>query len=109
MIKATKKWIYLKISSIILLPLMLWFILNFVSIYDQGYDQIMFFFSNLTAKFLLSMLLIIAFFHSALTISEIFEDYIHDEKIKIVANKLLYFFAIIFPLITITILLKFSL
>ena len=109
MIKATKKWIYLKISSIILLPLMLWFILNFVSIYDQGYDQIMFFFSNLTAKFLLSMLLIIAFFHSALTISEIFEDYIHDEKIKSVANKLLYFFAIIIPLFTITIIIKFSL
>tara|TARA_B100001113_G_scaffold209240_1_gene171594 strand:- start:365 stop:694 length:330 start_codon:yes stop_codon:yes gene_type:complete len=109
MIKATKKWISLKISSLILLPLMLWFILNFVSIYDREYDQIMFFFSNLTVKFLLSMLLIIAFFHSALTISEIFEDYIHDEKIKSVANKLLYFFAIIFPLITITILLKFSL
>ena len=109
MIKATKKWISLKISSLILLPLMLWFILNFVSIYDREYDQIMFFFSNLTVKFLLSMLLIIAFFHSALTISEIFEDYIHDEKIKSVANKLLYFFAIIFPLITITVLLKFGL
>jgi succinate dehydrogenase / fumarate reductase membrane anchor subunit len=36
-----------------------------------------------------------------LTITEIFEDYIHDEKIKNVANKALYIFAIIMPLITI--------
>ena len=41
-------------------------------------------------------------FFSALTISEIFEDYIKDQKIKNVANKLLNIFAIIMPLITIT-------
>ena len=29
---ATKKWIFLKISSIILLPLMVWFIFNFIAI-----------------------------------------------------------------------------
>ena len=109
MINATKKWIYLKISSIILIPLMTWFIINFALIYDQSHREIVAFFSNQPANLLLSLLLITAFFHSALTISEIFEDYIHVEKIKIVANKLLYFLAIIIPLITITVLLKFSL
>ena len=109
MINATKKWIFLKISSLILIPLMVWFMINFISIYDQDYDQIIVFFSNQTTKFLLSLLIITAFFHTALTISEIFEDYVHEEKIKSVANKLLYFFAIIFPLITIIVLLKFSL
>ena len=48
------------------------------------------------------MFVVIAFFFSALTISEIFEDYIKDQKIKNVANKLLNIFAIIMPLITIT-------
>ena len=41
------------------------------------------------------------FFFSALTISEIFEDYIRDEKTKNVANKLLNIFAIIIPVLTI--------
>ena len=109
MINATKKWIFLKISSFILIPLMVWFMINFISIYDQDYDQVIAFFSNQTTKFLLSLLIITAFFHTALTISEIFEDYVHEEKIKSVANKLLYFFAIIIPLITIIVLLKFSL
>ena len=80
-----------------------------MSLYDQNYNQIISFFSDQIVKFILSLLLIMAFFHTALTISEIFEDYIHNEKIKSVANKLLYFFAIIFPLITITVLLKFGL
>jgi len=109
MINATKKWIFLKVSTFILIPLMVWFVLNFVSIYDQDYNQVITYFSDQKTKFLLSLLIITAFFHSALTISEIFEDYIHEEKIKSVANKLLYFFAIIFPLITISVLLKFSL
>ena len=47
------------------------------------------------------MFIVIAFFFSALTISEIFEDYIRDEKIKNVANKILNIFAIVIPLLTI--------
>ena len=50
---------------------------------------------------LFSIFIIIAFFFSALTISEIFEDYLHDEKIKNVANKALNLFAILIPLLTI--------
>ena len=50
---------------------------------------------------LFSVFIVIAFFFSALTISEIFEDYLHDEKIKNVANKALYLFAIVIPLLTI--------
>ena len=106
MIKATKKWIFLKISSAILIPLMFWFIINFASIYNQNYETIYQFFSTQPSKFLFSIFIIIAFFFSALTISEIFEDYIHDEKIKNVANKLLYLFAIIIPLINTFVILR---
>jgi len=48
--------------------------------------------------------MIVAFFYSSLSISEIFEDYIHDEKIKNIANKALYILSIIIPLITIMVL-----
>ena len=104
MINATKKWIFLKISSIILIPLMVWFIINLVSIYEKDYVAIVSFFSIQPSKFLTSLLMIVAFFHSSLSISEIFEDYIHDEKIKNIANKALYILSIIIPLITIMVL-----
>ena len=103
MISATKKWIFLKVSSIILIPLMVWFIINLLLIYDKDYVDIVNFFSTQPSKFLTSLLMIVAFFYSSLSISEIFEDYIHDEKIKNVANKTLTIFAIIIPLTTIII------
>ena len=103
MINATKKWIFLKVSSIILIPLMVWFIVNLVLIYDKGYVDIVNFFSTQPSKFLTSILMIVAFFYSSLSISEIFKDYIHDEKIKNVATKALTIFAIIIPLITVII------
>ena len=109
MINATKKWIFLKVSSIILILLMFWFIINLVLIYDKGYVDIVNFFSTQPSKFLTSLLMIVAFFYSSLSISEIFEEYIHDEKIKNVANKAITIFAIIIPLITIIIIFNLTL
>ena len=47
----TKKWLFQKISSLILLPLMIWFIINFVSIYDKNYIEIVNFFTSQPSNF----------------------------------------------------------
>ena len=101
MIIATKKWIFLKFSGAILVPLMIWFILNLIAIYDQGYNEVMIFFTNSLSKFLFSIFIINAYFFSALSISEVFEDYIKNNKIKNVANRLLFASAVAIPIITI--------
>ena len=101
MINATKKWIFLKISGALLVPLMIWFILNFINIYNQDYSIVENFFSNSSSKFLFSIFIINAYFFSALSISEVFEDYIKNYKIKSVANKILYASGVVIPLITI--------
>ena len=103
---STKKWLFTKFSSVCLIPLMSWFIISLTKIYDNDYQQVIDFFSSQPSKILFSVFVVIAYFFSALTISEIFEDYIGDDKIKNVANKLLNFFAIIIPLITIIGILK---
>ena len=97
----TKKWLLMRVSSVVLIPLMIWFILNLVSVFNKNYVDIVNFFSNQPSKILVSLLLVFAYFFSALSISEVFEDYIQDEKIKNVANKALNIFAILVPLITI--------
>ena len=102
----TKKWLFQKLSSAILLPLMIWFIINFASIYDKSYIEIVNFFSSQPSKLLFSLFIIFSYFFSALTISEIFEDYIREYKIKNVANKVLNIFAIVLPLLTILGILK---
>ena len=98
---STKKWLFTKFSSLMLIPFMVWFILNFVSLYENDYMEVVLFFTQQPSRTFFSVFIVIAFFFSALTISEIFEDYIQDEKIKNAANKILRIFAIIVPVITI--------
>ena len=109
MINATKKWIFLKLSSLILIPLMLWFLFNLVSFYDKSYEEVLLFFTGQPTKFIFSLFIIFAYFYSALSISEVFEDYIENEKLKNVANKLLYLSAIVIPISTLFILFRLGL
>ena len=104
----TKKWLFLKVSSAILVPLMLWFIVNLVSIFDKDYIVILKFFTSQPSQILFCLLLVFAYFFSALSISEVFEDYIQDEKIKNAANKMINIFAIIMPIITIIVIFNFN-
>ena len=103
---STKKWLFTKISSLALIPFYIWFIVNLVKIYDNDYQQIIDFFSTQPSKILFSLFVVIAYFFYALTMSEIFEDYISNDKIKNVANKTINLFAIVIPLITIVGILK---
>tara|TARA_Y100001935_G_scaffold255263_1_gene267385 strand:- start:1708 stop:2031 length:324 start_codon:yes stop_codon:yes gene_type:complete len=106
MISATKKWIFLKISGATLVPLMIWFIISFIAIYDQNFTNVVNFFTNSISKILFIIFIINAYFFSALSISEVFEDYINNEKMKNVANRLLYVSAVVIPLITIILISK---
>ena len=101
MIKATKKWLFLKISSLIMVPLMLWFLVNFVSLYDSSYNEILAFLSSQPSKLLFSLFLLSMFFYSALSISEVFEDYIHVESTKKLLNIGVFLSSLIIPLFTI--------
>ena len=106
---STRKWLTIKVASGILIPFMFWFIINFVSIFDSNHSELIHFFSQTTTKILFSLFLVLAFIFFSLTISEIFEDYISGEKLKNVANKLLYLSAIIVPISTLFLLFRLSL
>ena len=101
MIPATRKWLFLRISSVILLPLMFWLIINLVNIYDKNHEDLVTFLTSQPSSFFVSLFFIFAYFFSELSISYVFEDYIVDEKIKNAANKALYLFAITIPIFTI--------
>ena len=99
--KSTKKWLSIKLSSLFLIPLMAWFIINFVSILNNDYYRLITFLSEQPSKILFTIFVFLSFFFYSLTISEIFEDYMSNEKIKNVANKLIFIFAILLSLGTI--------
>jgi len=103
--KASRKWIMQRASALIIAPLIVWFLLSLISLSTEDYNSVINFFSKPLFVSLTIILLIAGFFHAKIGLSEIFEDYIRDEKIKNVANILTFLLSIIVPSITIILLL----
>ena len=95
----TKKWILHRVSAVILAPLFTWFYFSFISLSEKNYQEAVNFFENPLFKTLTIVLFFIGFFHAKISINEIFEDYIHNKKIKDVANILALILSIIIPVI----------
>ena len=105
LMKASRKWIFQRVSALIVTPLIIWFLISLISLSTGDYNSVINFFSKPLFLFLTIILLITGFFHAKIGLSEIFEDYIQDEKIKNVANLLTFLLSIIIPSITIILLL----
>ena len=71
----------------------------------KNYSEAIYFFKNPLFGILTIIVFFVGFFHAKISLSEIFEDYIHDEKIKNAANFLTLLLSIIVPLITMVLLL----
>ena len=95
----TRKWILHRISAIILAPLYVWLYFSLVKLAIQNYSEAIYFFENSLFKILTIILFFVSFFHARISLSEIFEDYIHNQKIKDVANILSLILSIIIPVI----------
>ena len=105
LMKASRKWIFQRVSALITAPLIVWFLLSLISLSTSDYNSVVIFFSKPLFLSLTIILLIAGFFHAKIGLSEIFEDYIQDEKIKNAANILTLLLSIIIPSITIILLL----
>ena len=101
----TRKWILHRISAVILAPLYAWLYFSLITLSAKNYSEAIYFFKNPLFGILTIVVFFVGFFHAKISLSEIFEDYIHDEKIKNAANFLTLLLSIIVPLITMVLLL----
>ena len=102
--KATRKWILQRLSSLIIAPLIVWFYVSLISLSTKNYSDAVVFFKNTLFAILTIILIFIGFFHARIGLNEIFEDYIHNKKIKDTANLLALLLSIIIPVITLILL-----
>ncbi|MDC0247794.1 succinate dehydrogenase, hydrophobic membrane anchor protein [Pelagibacteraceae bacterium] len=100
----TKKWIIHRVSGVILAPLFLWLYFSLILLSKKNYQEAIYFFENPLFKILTITLFFIGFFHAKISLNDIFEDYIHNKKIKDVANILALILSIIIPIITLILL-----
>ena len=95
----TRKWILHRISAIILAPLYVWLYFSLILLSTKNYSEAIYFFENPIFKILTIIVFFVGFFHVKISLNEIFEDYIHNKKIKDVANILALISSIIIPII----------
>ena len=101
----TRKWILHRISGTILAPLYVWLYFSLILLSTKNYSEAIYFFKNPLFEILTIILFFVGFFHAKISLNEIFEDYIHNQKIKDVANLSTLLLSIIVPLITMFLLL----
>ena len=97
--KETRKWILHRISALILAPLYVWLYFSLISLSTKNYSEAIYFFKNPLFVILTIMVFFVGFFHAKISLSEIFEDYIYNKKIKDVANIFTLILCIIIPVI----------
>ena len=95
----TRQWILHRISGIILAPLYVWLYFSLILLSTKNYSEAIYFFKNPLFGILTIMVFFVGFFHARISLSEIFEDYIHNKKIKDVANVLTLISSIVIPVI----------
>ena len=95
----TRQWILHRVSAIILAPLYVWLFFSLVILSTKNYSEAIYFFKNPLFGILTIMVFFVGFFHAKISLNEIFEDYIHNKKIKDVANILALILSIIIPVI----------
>ena len=102
--KETRKWILHRISAIILAPLYDYLYFSLILLSTKNYLEATYFFKNPLFEILTIIVFFVGFFHAKISLSEIFEDYIHNHKIKDVANILALILSIIIPVIILVLL-----
>jgi len=78
-------WWAQRVSSLALIPLAVWFVASVVALAGADYFAIHQWLSSPIAAGLLILLIVAVFYHTALGLQVVIEDYVHDETMKIAA------------------------
>ena len=98
---ALNHWITQKISALILLPLLWWFLFIFKDFINKDYSSQILWMKNFSNSSLLTLFIIIALFHLRLGLTVVIEDYIHNLKSKNFLLSLITILCLLFSVFTI--------
>ena len=81
--RGSTKWLWQRISALVLVPLSYWFVVLFLNFLHATQDQQLDLLSSSLTKFLIVIFFFIAIFHARLGIKTIYEDYFTTSQVKI--------------------------
>ncbi|MEI6170390.1 MAG: succinate dehydrogenase, hydrophobic membrane anchor protein [Pseudomonadota bacterium] len=103
---ALNKWMIQRITAVILLPLLLFFLYSLINLVNQDYTGALDFFDNYLPIIIFTLFLIFAGLHFKLGLNEIIEDYVQDERLKSILNRVITLYSAILPVIGVISLIK---
>ena len=98
---ALNHWITQKISALILLPLLWWFLFIFKDFINKDYSSQILWMKNFSNSLLLTLFIIVALFHLRLGLTVVIEDYIHNLKSKNFLLSLITILCLLFSVFTV--------
>ena len=81
----THHWWMQRVTSVILVPLVLWFVISLLSVSRADYEGFQHWLSSPVNAGLLVALLTAMFYHASLGMQVIYEDYVRPEGAKVIA------------------------
>ncbi|MBO6559913.1 MAG: succinate dehydrogenase, hydrophobic membrane anchor protein [Nisaea sp.] len=76
-------WWMQRITAIALIPLTLWFVASLISLAGAGYEETAAWLGSPFVAILMIALIVATFYHAALGLQVVIEDYIHHEGAKL--------------------------
>ncbi len=96
---ALNKWLIQRVSAIVLIPLLLFFLHSLVDLVNTDYTGALDFFDNYLSIIIFTLFLIFGALHLKLGLGEIIEDYIQDGGLKVILNKIIMLTSAILPIV----------
>ena len=96
---ALNKWMMQRISAIVLLPLLLFFLYSLINLVNQDYTGALDFFDSYLSIIIFTLFLIFSGLHFKLGLNEIIEDYVQDESFKSILNKVVFLYSAVLPMV----------
>ena len=84
-------WWLQRVTAIALIPLLIWFIAGIIAYSGAGYQAVLTWLANPVIASLMVLTLISAFYHAALGLQVVVEDYLHHEGWKLTLLLLIRF------------------
>lgn len=78
-------WWMQRVSAVVLVPLTLWFVFSVAAMVGEGYETIAGWIAHPGVAVALLIYLAAVFYHSALGVQVVIEDYIHQPTVKVVS------------------------
>lgn len=78
-------WWTQRVTALALIPLAIWFVASVVSLAGADYAEVVIWLRAPVVAALMVLLLVAAFYHAALGLQVVIEDYVHEEGAKLAA------------------------